>query len=639
MMPEGPEVRTLVDQLQPAVGKRLTDLKFLSGRYSRSSNKPTGYEEFRQTMTHCRTDDIPVMVADGDGNGGDKTGSSLHDEGEDERENQRSRGHEIVDVIKEWNAKGKFIYVILDNGNKHAKDNTNHDDDDYLRSIWITLGMTGRFASDRSGPDVDTDQYIRPPRSLVQQPRWVMEFMDVQSQGHTSPPTKRKIFYYDTRNFGTLRFSLSRKELENKLAKLGPDLLQDCDESTFLSILESQRQTTNISKLLMNQSKICGIGNYILAEGLYRANIDPFASLHEIHTNQRKNLFWELRSVITDSYRSQGLTRQKGGSYRQVDGHKGTFEFSLQVYQQEYCPKGYKVIRDTNGPHGRTIWFVKEQLFIPLSERFNETTNKNTNQKNSIQNGDSRNEIINFQPEYHPSVSSGGENTPPDLLESLTSKGWNESLTQFFASEKFQQLSKFIASERKTEIVYPPARDVFAALNICPLENVNVVIIGQDPYHGPGQGHGLAFSVQKDVTNFPPSLKNIFKEVVNNEGIAYPKHGNLSHWAEQGVLLLNTVLTVRKGEPKSHSGKGWEDFTDEIVQIINKERDGVIFLLWGNDAAQKANRVDTSRHVIIKTSHPSPLGATKTKSPFLGSSCFSECNRELLTLGKQTIDW
>jgi uracil-DNA glycosylase len=157
---------------------------------------------------------------------------------------------------------------------------------------------------------------------------------------------------------------------------------------------------------------------------------------------------------------------------------------------------------------------------------------------------------------------------------------------------------------------------VFSALNKCPFEDVKVVIIGQDPYHGHGQGHGLAFSVQEGV-NPPPSLKNIFKELESDVGIDHPSHGNLECWATQGILLLNTVLTVRRGEANSHSKMGWEDCSDEIVEALNEKRDGLVFLLWGAPAAKKGKTLDASKHTVIKTSHPSPLGATKTKTPFL----------------------
>ena len=166
-----------------------------------------------------------------------------------------------------------------------------------------------------------------------------------------------------------------------------------------------------------------------------------------------------------------------------------------------------------------------------------------------------------------------------------------------------------------------------------------MVVLGQDPYHGFGQGHGLAFSVRKGIKP-PPSLRNIFKEAMSDVGIDDPKNnGNLEGWAKQGVLLLNTVLTVRRGEANSHAKWGWEDFTDEVINTINENNESVVFLLWGSPAHKKAKKVDESKHTVIRTSHPSPLGATKTASPFLSSKCFSRANQALLAAGEEPIDW
>lgn len=193
-------------------------------------------------------------------------------------------------------------------------------------------------------------------------------------------------------------------------------------------------------------------------------------------------------------------------------------------------------------------------------------------------------------------------------------------------------------TEAATDTIDAPPELVFAALNLCPMDQVKVVIVGQDPYHGPGQGHGLAFSVQKGVRP-PPSLLNIFKEVQSDVGIPTPTHGNLEHWARQGVLLLNSVLTVRRGQANSHARQGWEKLTDEIIGILNERRTGLVFLLWGTPAHRKAAAVDESKHTVIRTSHPSPLGAAKTHSPFLGSRCFSRANAALESHGQAAIDW
>lgn len=204
---------------------------------------------------------------------------------------------------------------------------------------------------------------------------------------------------------------------------------------------------------------------------------------------------------------------------------------------------------------------------------------------------------------------------------------------------------------RKSATVYPPPEDVFRALLLTEFDNVKVVIVGQDPYHGPNQGHGLCFSVRKGV-DIPPSLKNIYKELKNDPKVDFPRngrmpnHGYLERWARQGVLLLNAVLTVRRGEANSHKKKGWEDFTDEVLRVLARDRrqsgKGLVYLLWGKPASQKIETVlgqTNKNQKIIATSHPSPLGATKTKAPFLGSQCFSRANEALEEMGLEPIDW
>jgi len=227
-----------------------------------------------------------------------------------------------------------------------------------------------------------------------------------------------------------------------------------------------------------------------------------------------------------------------------------------------------------------------------------------------------------------------------------------------------------VAKERSSKTVYPPPQLVFAALNWTPLHEVKVVIVGQDPYHQPNQGHGLSFSVPQGV-KVPPSLRNIYKELYNDDEVgaftSIPQHGNLERWAKQGVLLLNNVLTVRRGEAASHAKKGWEDFTEKVIRAVIERDDniiakggmdetekgkkdekgtGVVFLLWGKPASLKAQTVlakysnnKRAKHAVIMCSHPSPLGATKTKSPFMGSKCFSRANQELVNRGFKPIDW
>ena len=223
----------------------------------------------------------------------------------------------------------------------------------------------------------------------------------------------------------------------------------------------------------------------------------------------------------------------------------------------------------------------------------------------------------------------------------------------------------FRRHDRKKNTVFPPEEDTFAALNLCPISNTKLVIVGQDPYHGPHQAHGLCFSVRKGV-QIPPSLRNIYKELFNDPNIpnfaSKPTHGNLERWAKQGVLMINNVFTVKSGQAHSHKKKGWEEFTDEIIRAVarrktiegetgdddsnkNKKKDGLVFLLWGKPATLKAQTAlagagsSSSRHHIICTSHPSPLGATKTSAPFMGSQCFSRANEALREMGHNEIDW
>lgn len=199
----------------------------------------------------------------------------------------------------------------------------------------------------------------------------------------------------------------------------------------------------------------------------------------------------------------------------------------------------------------------------------------------------------------------------------------------------FAALREFVSEERRTHAVYPPEGEEFTALELTPPEQVRVVILGQDPYHGPGQAHGLAFSVRPGVRP-PPSLKNIFKELRDDLGCRIPDNGFLVPWAEQGVLLLNTVLTVREAEPNSHKGRGWETFTDAVIRRVGHKDDEVVFVLWGAPAGKKTELIDTERHTIVQSVHPSPLSA---KRGFFGSRPFSQINAALNRAGKPEVDW
>lgn len=212
---------------------------------------------------------------------------------------------------------------------------------------------------------------------------------------------------------------------------------------------------------------------------------------------------------------------------------------------------------------------------------------------------------------------------------------WKQILQEEFEKEYFRNLTEFVRSEYKATTVYPPAGLIFNAFNLCSFENLKVVLIGQDPYHGPGQAHGLCFSV-KDGVDFPPSLINIFKEIELDLGLSRPASGNLERWAKQGVLLLNATLTVRAHLAGSHQKKGWEQFTDSVITIINREKSGIVFMLWGAYAQKKGESIDRTKHFVLESVHPSPLSASRG---FFGNHHFSKCNSYLSGKGVNPVDW
>lgn len=215
-------------------------------------------------------------------------------------------------------------------------------------------------------------------------------------------------------------------------------------------------------------------------------------------------------------------------------------------------------------------------------------------------------------------------------------KSWKEALKQEFGTDYFQQIPAHIKTEKSQgKVIYPPGSLIFNAFNTTALEKVKVVILGQDPYHGQGQAHGLCFSVQNGVPP-PPSLLNIFKELQDDIGITIPDHGNLTKWAEQGVFLLNASLTVRAGEPMSHSKIGWATFTDAVIKTISSKKKNVVFLLWGKFAQEKRVLIDESKHCILRSVHPSPLSAY---GGFFGCKHFSKTNEYLVSNGIDPIDW
>ncbi|WP_168416409.1 uracil-DNA glycosylase [Acinetobacter indicus] len=214
---------------------------------------------------------------------------------------------------------------------------------------------------------------------------------------------------------------------------------------------------------------------------------------------------------------------------------------------------------------------------------------------------------------------------------------WKYALSDFLLGGKMDALKAFLLEEKQAnKVIYPPSGLIFNALNTTPLEQVKVVILGQDPYHGPNQAHGLSFSVQRGVA-LPPSLRNIFHELHTDLGLDIPKHGDLTRWAEQGVLLLNSVLTVEAAQPTSHQKRGWEEFTDHVIDVLNEQREHIVFILWGAYAQRKGQRIDPNKHLILKAAHPSPLAANR--GGFFGCKVFSKTNNYLKQHGIEPIDW
>lgn len=216
--------------------------------------------------------------------------------------------------------------------------------------------------------------------------------------------------------------------------------------------------------------------------------------------------------------------------------------------------------------------------------------------------------------------------------------GWKAILKDEFEKSYFRNLVEFVKNEYASTKCFPSETNIFSAFNHTPFNKVKVVIIGQDPYHGPDQAHGLCFSVGENVA-VPPSLKNIFEEIKTDIGSPIPNNGNLERWADQGVLLLNATLTVRAHNAGSHKNKGWEEFTDAVIEKLSNEKEGIIFLLWGNYAKRKGKKIDRSKHKVIETIHPSPLSVNKIKDGWFGKKQFSKTNEYLKEKGEKPIEW
>jgi uracil-DNA glycosylase len=220
-------------------------------------------------------------------------------------------------------------------------------------------------------------------------------------------------------------------------------------------------------------------------------------------------------------------------------------------------------------------------------------------------------------------------------MEVKLEESWKRRMNEEFSKEYFLKLAGYVKEEYKTKTIYPPGSLIFNAFNTCPFDNVKAVILGQDPYHGPGQAHGLCFSVREGI-GLPPSLLNIFKEIEADLGIIRPSSGNLERWASQGVLLLNATLTVRAHQAGSHQKKGWEEFTDAAIRALNNEKKNLVYFLWGSYAQKKGETIDETNNLVLRSVHPSPLSASRG---FFGNKHFSRCNEYLAEKGVKPIDW
>lgn len=223
-----------------------------------------------------------------------------------------------------------------------------------------------------------------------------------------------------------------------------------------------------------------------------------------------------------------------------------------------------------------------------------------------------------------------------NIMTAYLPSDWKKKLNAELEKPYFKELLSFVQQEYLENECYPEKENIFKAFELCPFENTKVVIIGQDPYHGKGQAHGLCFSVQPGV-KIPSSLKNIYRELNEDIGKPIPHDGNLEHWAEQGVLMLNATLTVRKGQAGSHFRKGWEKFTDAVIQILSEEKENVVFLLWGGPAHKKGRKIDESRHQVLRSGHPSPLSANR--GYWFGNKHFSKTNEFLRSIGERPVEW
>jgi len=350
----------------------------------------------------------------------------------------------------------------------------------------------------------------------------------------------------------------------------------------------------------------------------------------------------ELQDRLLDAFASPKDADTKSlAGYVVVDQAKQVLKMSVSELKAELGKQSLSKSGTKSELQDRLLDTFSSQESAPINtkkRKRNQDDSKEDRKKNKSDSAEA-DELVETETKEIKSIENDTKKTTTGsgLASYLTDKSWQTALASELSKDYVSKIVDFVAKERKNAGVpiYPPDEDVFTALNTTPFHNVKVVILGQDPYHGKGQGHGLSFSVRKGI-KVPPSLNRIYKELATDiPGFKAPKHGYLLEWAQRGVLLLNAILTVREAKPNSHKSCGWAKFTDSIISTLNEKGDGIVFLLWGGEAHKKGAHINKGKHHVICTAHPSPMAATG----FIGSRCFSKANTYLKSKGKEPINW
>eukprot|EP01130_Rhizamoeba_saxonica_P015493 TRINITY_DN6966_c0_g1_i3.p1 TRINITY_DN6966_c0_g1~~TRINITY_DN6966_c0_g1_i3.p1 ORF type:complete len:492 (-),score=95.25 TRINITY_DN6966_c0_g1_i3:47-1522(-) len=456
-------------------------------------------------------------------------------------------------------------------------------------------------------------------------------------------------------------------------AKRGPDPINNLTEFCENILNNKKRLKQQICTTMLNQSYFNGIGNYLRAEILHRAGISPFEDAYSIFENTT------LEQVKNSDYSDPGariillcqdipnevlnLNLNKYGTPEEIE----KFESWLQVYGKG----SYKVVNKRKIYYDPNVTTTEATTCTskPILSDEETLAKKLLSITKLVNNGDItilekrslKNMVLSLtvpeneidyrlldlleqkshnislplqQTKANSTLTSPSSN---NFVSSIVfeSDSWYRHIGSEFEKPYFSDLQRFISNERSTNIIYPPSNEVFTAFNVCPFDQIKVVIFGQDPYHGPNQAHGLCFSV-KPGNKIPPSLRNIYKELEHQiPGFESPSHGYLLEWAKQGVFMINDVLTVEHKKANSHKGKGWEKFTEAAIKAINEHLSNVVFLLWGRSAGRKEKWIDSSKHLVLKSGHPSPLSVKH----FRGNGHFISTNEYLANSGKDPIIW